>query len=95
MAVTLCVLLDAVPGRETELSEYEDRVLAFLPDHGARIVQRVRAVDPAAAPLEVQVIEFPSEAALEAYLADPRRAALADRRERAVARTEVVRVAVV
>jgi uncharacterized protein (DUF1330 family) len=84
-----------VPGRETELSEYEDRVLAFLPDHGARIVQRVRAVDPAAAPLEVQVIEFPSEAALEAYLADPRRAALADRRERAVARTEVVRVAVV
>ncbi len=41
------------------------------------------------------MLEFPSEEALEAYLADPRRAALADRRERAVARTEVLRVDVV
>ena len=92
MPVTLCVLLDAVPGRETELAEYEDEVLALLPDHGARLVQRVRAVDPATVPLEVQVLEFPSEGALEAYLADPRREALADRRERAVAGTEELRV---
>ena len=93
--VTLCVLLDAVPGRESELAEYEDGVLALLPDHGARLVQRVRAVDPTTAPLEVQLIEFPSDAALEAYLADPRRAALADQRERAVDRTEMLRVDVV
>lgn len=57
------------------------------------MLQRVRATatDPTGAqPFEVQVIEFPSPAALDAYLADDRRAALADRRDRAIARTELL-----
>lgn len=43
-------------------------------------------------PLEVQVIDLPDDAALATYLADPRRTALADVRDRAVARTQIVRV---
>ncbi len=81
MAVTLCVLLTPVAGGATRLVEYEDRVLARLPAHGARLVSRVRAVDPDASPFEVHVIEFPTEAALEGYLADPARQALSGVRD--------------
>jgi uncharacterized protein (DUF1330 family) len=95
MAVTLLVQLWAFPGREQLLVEYEDQVLPRLAPHGARILQRVRAVDANDGPLEAHVLEFPSERALDAYMADPERVALADLRERAIARTELVRVEVV
>ena len=95
MTVTLCVLLTAVPGKEPMLVEYEDRVLERFTVHGARVLQRVRAQDPTTAPYEVQVIEFPSEAALEAYLRDPVREALAAQRDQAIASTQVLRVDVV
>jgi uncharacterized protein (DUF1330 family) len=92
MTVTLCVLLTAVPGKEQMLVEYEDRVLERFGAHGARLLQRVRSLDPAATPYEVQIIEFPSEDALEAYMQDPAREALADQRDRAIAATQVLRV---
>jgi uncharacterized protein (DUF1330 family) len=95
MAVTLCVLLTAVPGHEHLLVEYEDQVLDLFAGHGARVLQRVRSLDVAQAPYEVQIIEFPSEAALEQYLQDPARAALIDLRDQAIASTEILRVAVV
>jgi hypothetical protein len=38
------------------------------------------------------VIEFPDQAALDAYISDPRRLASAELRERVVARTEVFEV---
>ena len=95
MAVTLCVLLWAWTGREHELGVYEDRVLALLPEHGARVMQRVRPVGPAGEPTEVHLLEFPDEAALDAYLADPRRTALAHERDEAIDRTEILRVDVV
>jgi uncharacterized protein (DUF1330 family) len=93
--LTLCVLLTAHPGGEAGLADYEDRVLALLPAHGARIVERLRVATPGDGPHEVHVLEFPSEAALHAYLQDPARLALADDRDRAIARTELLRVTVV
>ena len=95
MPVTLCVLLTAVPGNEQLLVEYEDDVLELLPAHGARLLSRVRSLDPSEAPFEVQIIEFPSEAALEQYLQDPARVARIGARDRAIASTEVRRVEVV
>ena len=41
------------------------------------------------------MIEFPSAPALDAYMGDPRRTALAADRDRAVARTEIIDVELV
>ncbi|MEK8227286.1 hypothetical protein NKG05_16145 [Oerskovia sp. M15] len=80
------------PGRA--LARYEDEVLALVPRHGGRVTSRLRSVpgEDTARPTEVQVIEMPDDAALAAYMADPDRLALAGERDRAVARTEIVRV---
>jgi hypothetical protein len=92
MAVTLCVLLWARPGRGEDLISYEDRVLRFVPDHGGLVLQRARTAGEAGQPLEVQLVQFPSEEALAAYMADERRSALSGDRDAAVERTEVLRV---
>ena len=105
---TLCVLLWAHPGAEAALATYEDRVLRLVPDHGGRVVLRarnsgvLRARDSGVLrarnsgtggqPAEIQLIEFPAAAALDAYMSDPRRTALAADRDRAVARTEIIDV---
>jgi uncharacterized protein (DUF1330 family) len=59
-------------------SAFEDEVLSLLADHGARVVHRGRraAHEDPALPLEVHLLWFPHRAALDAYLADPRRQAL-------------------
>jgi uncharacterized protein (DUF1330 family) len=93
--VTLCVLLTPTPGGEARLVEYEDRVLALLPAHGGRVLSRVRRTGDGAGPYEVHVLDLPSEAALEAYLEDPARLALAGLRDLAIAHTELLRVEVV
>ena len=90
--VLLCVLLWAREGEEDTLVDYEDRVLALLPDHGACVRQRVRSDGGDGAPLEVHVLEFPSQVALDAYMADERRVGLSALRERGIARTQVLRV---
>ena len=92
MPRTLCVLLWAHPGAEAALAAYEDRVLRLIPDHGARVVQRARVSGGDGQPAEIQLLEFPSAAALDAYMGDPRRTVLAADRDRAVARTEILEV---
>jgi uncharacterized protein (DUF1330 family) len=97
---TLCVLLWAHPGAEAALATYEDRVLRLVPDHGGRVVLRARNSGVLRArgsgtggqPSEIQLIEFPAAAELDAYMSDPRRTALAADRDRAVARTEIIDV---
>ena len=89
MSLVLCCQLWAHPGQEAALVDYEDRVLALLPDHKATLVSRVRSDGSEGHPLEIQVIEFPSQAELDGYLADPRRTALGVLRDAAVARTEL------
>jgi uncharacterized protein (DUF1330 family) len=92
MTVTLCVLLWAREGRETDLVSYEDRVLQLLPDHRGQVLQRARAIGEPGRPVEVQLIQFPSEDALASFMGDERRGALASDRDAAIERTEVLRV---
>lgn len=92
MQLRLCVLLWAVDGQEDLLTDYENRVLPLLARYGGEVVSRVRSVGHGAGPLEVQVIHLPGQAALDSYLADPERLALADMHRRSVARTELLTV---
>jgi uncharacterized protein (DUF1330 family) len=93
--VTLCVLLWAREGQESALTDYEDEVLPLITEHGGVVLQRLRTHGARDEPNEVQVIQFPSEAALDAYIHDPRRAALAAERDLAVERTQLMRVEIV
>ena len=98
MEVNLCVLLWAREGREADLSVYEDQVLGQLAEHDGHVIQRARTVDGKgddSKPTEVQLLRFASEAALDGYMHDDRRAALAGQREAAIAMTEVLRVQLV
>ena len=92
MSLRLCVLLWPRPNAAAALVDYEDRVLALMGEHGGVVLQRVRSDGAAGAPLEIQILEFPDEAALAAYLADGRRAALSSDRDAAVERAETYRV---
>jgi hypothetical protein len=56
-------------------------------------VQRARSDGTDGQPLEIQLLEFPSSEALDAYMTDPRRTALATERDRVVAKTELINVA--
>ena len=92
MSLTLCVLLWAHPGAADALVAYEDKVLDLVSEHGGRVLQRARSSGADGQPLEVQLLEFPSTAALNDYMTDGRRLSLAADRDRAVARTEVIDV---
>ena len=92
MSVTLCVLLWAQPGGGDGLIAYEDRVLGLVSGHGGRVLQRARSNGADGRPLEIQLLEFPSTAALDDYMTDGRRLALSDERDRAIARTQVINV---
>jgi uncharacterized protein (DUF1330 family) len=86
-------MLWATPGGRQRLAGYEDRVLRLLGSHEGRLLIRASSLE--GEPAEVQILEFPSEAALVAFQNDPERLALAKLRADAVARTEILRVAVV
>jgi hypothetical protein len=89
VVITLCVLLSAVPGRETSLARYEDHVLALLGQHSGRLVARIRSADGPWS--EVHLIEFESEHGLETFQQDPRRLALSALRDESIASTTVIR----
>jgi hypothetical protein len=93
--VTLCVLLWARPGAEDGLIAYEDTVLELVPGHGGRVLQRARGSGADGQPLEIQLLEFPAAAALDAYMTDERRTSLAVERDRVISRTDVIPVRLV
>ncbi len=95
MSLTLCVLLWARPGAEDRLIAYEDCVLAIVPEHGGRVLQRGRSSGTAGQPLEIQLLEFPSAQALDAFMADGRRQSLAGERDTVISKTEVIEVQLV
>lgn len=95
MTIKLCVLLWATAGCEAALVEYEDTVLALIPQHGGQVVSRVRRLDRAEGPFEVQIISFPDDDSVSSYMNDPVRQSLADVHRRAIARTEVIPVEIV
>jgi uncharacterized protein (DUF1330 family) len=92
MSLTLCVLLWTRPGADDALTAYEDRVLSLVPEHGGQVLQRAKSSGADGQPLEIQLLEFPSAEALGRYMADERRTVLADERDRAIARTDVIEV---
>ena len=93
--MTLCVLLWARPGAESGLIAYEDQVLGIASGYGGRVLQRARSEGGDRQPLEIQLLEFPTAQAVAEFMADGRRQALADERDRVVARTEVIDVQLV
>ena len=95
MSLTLCVLLWARPGADEALIAYEDQVLGLVAEHVGRVLQRARSGGADGQPLEIQLIEFPSAAELDAYMTDERRTSLTEARDRAIARTEVITVELV
>jgi uncharacterized protein (DUF1330 family) len=98
MEVNLCVLLWAHEGRDADLSAYEDQVLGLLPEHDGHVIQRAKTVVRKGddnEPTEVQLLRFASEAALDGYMQDARREALAGQRDAAIAMTEVMRIRLV
>lgn len=92
MTVRLCVLLWRTDSPVGQLEAYEDEVLALLPDHGGRVVQRLSIEGTPDEPCEVQVLEFDSPGHLDAFMADERRQAMAPQRDATIARTQVLRV---
>jgi len=87
--VVLCCLLWAKPGQAEGLSGYEDRVLAFVPDYQGTVRERAISDGLEGRANEVQIYVFPNQAALDGYLADTRRTALAEERDRVIERTEL------
>ncbi|MFD7311258.1 hypothetical protein [Promicromonospora sp. NPDC059942] len=87
--IRLCCLLWAQPGQEEGLTAYEDKVLALVPEHGGTVVQRAASDGADGRPHEVQLYRFAGQRELDGYLADPRRTALTEERDRVVARTEL------
>lgn len=77
---------------EQALIAYEDSVLALVREHNGKVLQRARSDGLDGRPLEVQLFELASEDAMNGYMSDPRRSALARNRDRAITRTEIVPV---
>ena len=68
MTIQLCVPLWATAGCEAALVDYEDTVLALIPQHGGQVVSRVRRLDRTEGPFEVQLITFPDDDSVSAYM---------------------------
>jgi len=94
VSLTLCVLLWARPGAEDGLIAYEDQVLRIAAEHQGQVLQRARSGGDGQ-PLEIQTLEFPSAQALDDFMADDRRQALAGERDRVISRTEIIEVRLV
>jgi uncharacterized protein (DUF1330 family) len=86
-SIELCCLLRARPGAEKAMAAYETKVTALVPAHGGELLSRVIGDGADGHPHEVHVYRFPGRAALDAYMADPRRLALAEERDRTVEST--------
>jgi hypothetical protein len=74
--VTLCAIFRVPASGLDDFLAYEDAVLPLLADHGGVLQRRLRSEGGDA---EIHVIWFASQAHFDAYRADPRRLAQADR----------------
>ena len=92
MKLTFFVFLWSHPGMEEALAAYEDAVVALVGEHGGTVLQRARSDGAADQPLEIQLYQWESQTAMDSFMSDPRRTALAADRDQAIARTEIVPV---
>lgn len=81
MPITMAFVGHAEPAMGGAASAFEDEVLPLIAEHGGRVLYRGRRVagQDAGLPWEVHLLRFPGRSALDAYLADGRRAALLSR----------------
>ena len=81
------------PGREGEFRRFETEAVRIMRKHGGCIEKVIRptvAVQQELLPYEVHLLSFPSMEQFAAYKADADLAKLADLRQSAIARTEVL-----
>ncbi|WP_114284777.1 DUF1330 domain-containing protein [Candidatus Halocynthiibacter alkanivorans] len=79
------------PGKIAEFQAFEAQAFEIMQQHGAQPPQ-VRNPTPSGpdTPSEIHLLEFPSEAAFDAYRDDPRLHALAALRDSCIARTRIM-----
>jgi len=88
--IQIIVLLYAGEGGKAALQAYQEEVMPIFHDHGGRMVSASHASVPRPDdPDEVHIVHFPSSEALQAFRADPRHAALMDKRIHAVRDTRL------
>ena len=71
-ALTLVLIARIPPHGVKAYQAYEDQVLPLLSEHGGRLQRRLR---DEAGTLELHILSFPSDTALQKYRSDPRRTA--------------------
>jgi len=84
-ALTLVLIARIPPDGVGAFQAYEDRVLPLLNEHGGRLQRRLRND---MGTVELHIVSFPSDIALEKYRSDPRRTAAAPLLERSSAKVE-------
>lgn len=84
---TCIVLLACIPGQQAAMEAYEHDALELMRAHGG-VLERRLAVEGDAWD-ELHELSFPTRAAFDAFLADPRREALAPARRACVRATEL------
>jgi len=82
----ILVLIARIPSDGVEAFQaYEDQVLPLLNEHSGRLERRMRNETGT---LELHIVSFSSEAALQQYRNDPRRSAAAHLLEASAAKVE-------
>jgi len=89
--VVTFVLIVRIPTEGIEdFQAYEDAVLPLLPEFNGRLERRLRNQDGT---VEMHIVSFASEADLQNYRNDPRRAAQASLLEKSSAKLELLSMA--
>jgi hypothetical protein len=89
VTVTYLMLARLPEGGLGAFDAYEGAVLPLLAEYGGRLERRVRTPDDR---LEAHLVSFPTEDALDAYRADPRRSAAAPLLESSGAQVQLLAV---
>lgn len=84
---TFVLIARVPPEGVASFQDYEGAVLPLLKEHGGRLERRLRNADGT---VEVHVVSFESEQAVQRYRSDPRRAARAHLMERSSAKNELI-----
>jgi hypothetical protein len=88
----LLVTIDLSDADIVLFDAYEAQMLSLLPVHAGRREFRLRAIDGRS---ETHLLHFPTEAAFEAYLTDPRRLLLRPDWEESGARATILPVKII
>ena len=90
--IVLVAQLWIAPGRTDEFGRFESAAASIMARHGGNIARRISvgAEHGSDGPDEVHVVTFPSQAAYQAYRADPELSSLSALRAKAILRTVIL-----